>query len=179
MQTVLGMSTPTFPSASPTNVTPTGCCPPFDPSLWDEREVVWQERPFVKEHIHSFFHVPLDMERKVVRANERIEAAGARPAQGLMLSDERSAWSSDLYIDVTRPVPDAEMATLSADFLTKVYDGPFTDAPRWIADMKRYVDAKGRRFEKAYLGYTTCPSCAKAYGHNYVVVFAKVTGQGN
>jgi len=28
--------------------------------------------------------------------------------------------------------------------------------------------------DKLYFGYTTCPSCAKAYGKNYVVLFAKV-----
>lgn len=33
---------------------------------------------------------------------------------------------------------------------------------------------KGRTLEKLYFGYTTCPKCAKAYGKNYVVLFAKV-----
>jgi hypothetical protein len=96
-----------------------------------------------------------------------------------MLSDETSRWGSDLYIDVTRPVPGLDMATMSGTFLTKVYDGPFRDAGKWAEDMRRYVAAKGRRLEKLYFAYTTCPSCAKAYGHNYVVLFARVDGAAN
>jgi hypothetical protein len=175
MHTSLCMETNTSTrtrEASP--VTPTGCCPPFDPGPWDGREVAFHDRLFVKERVHSVFHVPLDFERAVLRANARIQAAGAAPAQGLMLSDERSAWKSDLYIDVTRPVPGAEMARLSGTFLTKVYDGPFRDAGKWMADMKRHVAGQNRRPEKIFLGYTTCPRCAKAYGHNYVVLLAKV-----
>jgi hypothetical protein len=158
----------------PTAVTATGCCPPFYPATWDDREVVWNDRLFVRERVRSFLHVPLGMGKKVVRAQARIDAAGARPAQPLMLCDEVSPWHSELYIDVTRPVPGARMDTLSGRFLTRVYEGPFRDEPKWADDMKRRVEAQGRRLEKLYFAYTTCPACAKAYGHNYVVVFAKV-----
>lgn len=41
--------------------------------------------------------------------------------------------------------------------------------------MQGHVAAKGRTLEKLYFGYTTCPKCAKAYGKNYVVLFAKVS----
>lgn len=162
--------------AMPEKVAPTGCCPPFEPSTWNEREVVWHGRPFMKEHVASFFHIPLNMGPRMVRAQAKIAAAGARPEQGLMLSDEKSPWGTDLYIDVTKPVPDAEMARISGRFLTRVYDGPFRDAGKWAADMTRYVEGKGQAVQKLYFAYTTCPSCAKAYGHNYVVLFAK-TGE--
>ena len=156
------------------SIAPTGCCAPFDPSVWNDREVVWRDRLFVREHVRSFLHVPLNLGKKVVAAKTKIDAAGASPSQGLMLNDETSAWGSDLYIDVTKPVPGAKMATLSGTFLTKVYDGPFKDAGKWAEDMKRYVGSKGRTLGKLYFAYTTCPSCAKAYGHNYVVLFARV-----
>ena len=171
------MKTTTSPEL--TGVAPTGCCPPFDPATWKEREVIWHERPFVKERVRSFLHIPIGFGRTVTGAQARIEAAGAEPSQRLMLTDETSPWHSDLYIDVTRPVPGAEIATLSGDFLTRVYDGPFRDAPKWAADMKRYVESKHRRLKKLYFSYTTCPSCAKAYGHNYVVLFAQVDGGAN
>ena len=35
-------------------------------------------------------------------------------------------------------------------------------------------EARGKKLETLYFGYTTCPACAKAYGENYVVLFAKV-----
>ncbi len=75
---------------------------------------------------------------------------------------------------MTRPVDGAETVTLSGTFLTRVYEGPFRDAPKWCADMTAYVAAKGRTPKKMYLAYTTCPRCAKAYGKNYVVAFAQV-----
>jgi hypothetical protein len=166
------MRTPTTETrASPA---PTGCCPPFDPATWEHREVVWRDKPFVKARLRTLFHVPLDMEKKVARANALIEAAMAAPAHPLMPAKDLSPWRSDLYIEVSRPVPGAEMGTLSGTFLTEVFDGPFGDAPKWVAAMKRRVAEQGRRLKQLYLGYTTCPACAKAYGHNYVVVFAEV-----
>jgi hypothetical protein len=91
-----------------------------------------------------------------------------------MLSDEKSPWSTDLYIRVTKPVPEAHMTTLSGTFLTRVYEGPYRDAPKWAANMQSFVTARGRTLEKLYFAYTTCPACSKAYGKNYVVLFAKV-----
>ena len=40
--------------------------------------------------------------------------------------------------------------------------------------MKEYVAGGGCALEKLCFGCTTCPKCAKAYGENYVVLFAKV-----
>lgn len=164
----------TSTTEKPATVAPTGCCPPFDPAIWDGREVVWRDKLFVKEHVHAFFHVPLDMGKKIVGAKAKIDAVGAGPPQPLRLSDETSLWGSDLYIEVTHPVPRAEMASLSGTFLTRVFDGPFRDAPSWAETMKRHVAAQGRTLRKLYFAYTTCPACAKAYGHNYVVLFAEV-----
>jgi hypothetical protein len=155
-------------------VAPTGCCAPFDPGPWDDKEITWEGNRFVKTHVHSVLHIPLDMGRKVAQSMRLIEAAHAAAAQTPMLSEERSPWGSELYINVTGPVPGADVVTISGTFLTKVYEGPFSRAPDWIADMEQHVKAKGRALKKVYLGYTTCPRCARAYGKNYVVVFAQV-----
>jgi hypothetical protein len=114
------------------------------------------------------------MGARVTHNQRLIDAAKAAPAQPLMLTDERSPWTSDLYIDVARPVPGAEMTTLSGTFLTKVYEGPYRDAGKWAADMRQHVEGKQQQLEKLYFAYTTCPRCAKAYGKNYVVLFAKL-----
>jgi hypothetical protein len=167
-------STPGRTAPLKSTVAPTGCCPPFDPETFHEKETVWMAKPFVKERVHSLFHLPLDMTHKVMKAMRLIEEAHAVPAQSLMLSDELSPWRSDLYIGVTGPVAGAETVTLSGTFLTRVYEGPFHDAPKWAADMRSYCTAKGREPRKLYFGYTTCPRCAKAYGKNYVVLFAEV-----
>jgi hypothetical protein len=152
----------------------TGCCPRFDPAPWQDREMTWQDEPFVVDHVRSVLHVPLDMGKRVTRSHALIEAAGAAPAVPLMLSDEKSPWGADIYIHVTRPVPGARMGTLSGRFLTHVYEGPYRDAPRWADDMRRRVAARGGTLEKLYFAYTTCPACSKAYGQHYVVLFAKL-----
>jgi hypothetical protein len=152
----------------------TGCCPPFDPKPWQDAEIHWHDKPFLKEHVRAVFHIPYGMGRVVTRAMTRIEAARAQPEHPLMLNDDVSLWGSDLYIEVAREVPRAEMVRLSGTFLTKVFEGPYSQAPRWMSEMKRYVEARGRKATKLYLGFTTCPACAKAYGKNYVIVFAKI-----
>ena len=40
--------------------------------------------------------------------------------------------------------------------------------------MREYVASRGEKIEKLYFAYTTCPACAKAYGENYVVLFARI-----
>ena len=65
-------------------------------------------------------------------------------------------------------------SSATSTFLTKVYAGPFRNAPHWALDMERHAVAKGRAIKKLYFGYTTCPRCAEAYGKNYVVLFAQV-----
>jgi hypothetical protein len=37
------------------------------------------------------------------------------------------------------------------------------------------VAERGKKLEKLYFAYTTCPGCAKVYGKNHVVLFARVS----
>ena len=111
-------------------VEPTGCCPPFDPEPWDEKEIIWKDKAFVFDHITSFFYIPLNIGKKVVRNMELIAAAQAEPEQQLMLTDEKSPWGADIYIDVAKEVPGAKMETLSGTFLTKVFEGPYNFFPK-------------------------------------------------
>jgi len=163
-----------MPEAIGSALQPTGCCPPFDPRSWLEGERTWKDKLFVKDHVRSFLHVPLDMGRRMQKNQSLIRAAAAESNPTLVLSDESSLWGADIYIDVTKSVPGAQMTRLSGTFLTKVYEGPFKDAGKWAKDMGRYVEQQGRQVEKLYFAYTTCPACAKAYGKNYVVLFAQV-----
>lgn len=155
----------------------TGCCPPFNPAPWQDQEITWDGKLFVKDHVRCLFHVPLNMRQTVMKDTALIESAHAAVDGPLMLSDEQSPWGADLYIEVKGLVPQASMASLSGTFLTKVFEGPFRNAGRWVEQMEEYVAAKGRALERLYFGYTTCPKCAKAYGKNYVVLFAKVADQ--
>ena len=152
----------------------TGCCEPFDPIPWEDKEIIWKDKLFVKDHVSSLFHIPLNMGRKVIKNMELIEKANARAPYQLMLTDEKSSWSADIYIDVSNEVPGAQMVTLSGTFLTKVFEGPYQNVGKWVKEIKEYVKEKGKSLKKLYFSYTTCPKCAKAYGKNYVVLFAQI-----
>jgi len=155
-------------------IKPTGCCEPFDPKPWEDKEITWRDKIFVKDHVTSFLHIPLNMGRKIVKNLGLIEKARAKAPYQLMLTDEKSLWEADIYIDVAKNVPGAQMATLTGTFLTKVFEGSYQNAGKWAQEMKKYVKNKNHKLKKLYFSYTTCQRCAKAYGKNYVVLFAKI-----
>jgi hypothetical protein len=150
------------------------CCPRFDPGPWEGKEITWEGKRFVKDRVRSFLHIPLNFGGVMKRNVEKIAAADAMPEVPIVLSDENSLWGADVYIDVTRDVPDAEMATISGTFLAKVFEGPYSQIRHWIKEMTDHVKSQGRELEKLYFYYTTCPRCAKKYGKNYVVLLAQV-----
>ena len=150
------------------------CCLPFDPKPWREKTVKWKDKKFVTDSIRSFFHIPINFGKVVVKNVKLLEEAGAKNPENIMIVDEKSLWGSDIYIAVDKDVPGAKMATLSGTFMTKVYEGSFKKMKSWINDMTAYVKSKGKGLKKMYFSYTTCPACAKKYGKNYVVIFAKI-----
>jgi hypothetical protein len=150
------------------------CCPRFDPAPWDEKEIRWQDRRFVKDRVTSLLHIPLNFGAVMKRNMSRIEAAGAASGSNVVLSDENSLWGADVYIEVAEDVPGASMASISGTFLCKVFEGPYRNMHKWIAEMKDFVRSKGKEIRKLYFFYTTCPKCAKKYGKNYVAILAQV-----
>ncbi len=110
------------------NIKSTGCCEPFNPELWNEKEITWSDKLFVKDHVISFLHIPFNFGGKVVKNMELVERAGAKSPDQLMLTDEKSLWGADIYIDVTKDVPGAKMAKISGTFLTKVFEGAYQNA---------------------------------------------------
>jgi len=152
----------------------TGCCPRFHPEPWDQKEVTFQDKLFVKDRVRSLFHIPLNFGAVMVRNMNKIQAAGVVSPEPLLLSDENSLWGADVYIAVSREVPGASMARISGTFLTRVFEGPYANVHRWVQEMKTYVAEKKREIKKLYFFYTTCPKCAKYYGKNYVVLLAQI-----
>ena len=150
------------------------CCPKFDPAPWQERWLVLDGKRFVKDRVRSFLRVPLNFGAVMARNMAKIQQAGAEKAGMLVLSDENSLWGADLYLEVSKEVPGAAMASIEGSFLAQAYEGSYRDIPKWIADMKRRLGAKGKTMKRVLFYYTTCPKCAQKYGKNYVVLF----GQG-
>jgi len=152
----------------------TGCCPRFDPKPWDEKEITWKDKLFLKDRVRSIFHIPLNFGRVMVKNMEKINKANALVPVPLMLSDENSLWGSDIYIAVSKNVPKSEMVRLSGTYLTKVFEGPFQSIGKWVKEMQKFVKSKKKVMKKLYFYYTSCPACAKYYGKNYVVLIVQV-----
>lgn len=152
----------------------TGCCPRFDPGPWQEKEVVWKDKLFIKDRVPTFFYMPLGFGKVIVRNLAKIEKAGAFTDKPLALSDHTSKWNMDLYIAVTKEVPDARNVRLSGTYLCKVFEGPFKDTGKWCKQMQQWVESAGKTIKRWFMFYTTCPRCAKTYGKNYTVILAQV-----
>lgn len=150
------------------------CCPKFDPQPWEEVELTWEDKLFVKDRVTSFLHIPLNFGAVMKRNVDSIEAEQAFSDPMLVLSDENSLWGADVYIGVTKNIQGANMATLSGTFLSKVFEGPYRNMRLWIEEMKQFVQSKDKTLQKLYFFYTTCPKCAKKYGKNYVVILAQI-----
>jgi hypothetical protein len=153
----------------------TGCCAKLDEARWDNQEFTWKDKPFVKDHIREFLHVPLNFGSVMARDHAAIEQAQAYAAEPLWLADEVSPWGCDIYMATDRAVPGMQMEYLSGTFMTKVFTGHFREIGSWIKQMETTVKEHGRTLEKLYFFYATCPKCAKHFGKNQVVGFAQVT----
>ncbi len=152
----------------------TGCCKRFNPTPWEDKKINFKDKLFLKDHVTSFFHIPVNYGRVMKRNMDKIEKAGAKAAEPLMLSDENSLWGTDIYIAVDKDVPQSEMVHISGNYLSKVFEGSFNNMGKWIKEMKLFVQSRGEQMKKLYFFYTTCPACAKAYGKNYTVLLAEI-----
>ena len=92
----------------------------------------------------------------------------------LAIAYDPSPWKSEIYMAVTKDVPGTDIAKLTGTYVTKVFDGPYNAVPKWMKEIDEFVASQGKMTKKHYFYYTTCPKCAKKYGHNYVVAFAQV-----
>jgi hypothetical protein len=152
----------------------TGCCPRFNPEPWDNKEISFQDKLFVKDHVSSFLHIPLNFGKVMTKNMDIITKSGAVSPDPLVLSDEKSAWSSDVYIAVNKEIPGVKIEKMTGKYLSKVFEGNYKDMGKWVAEMNNFIRSKGKTLEKMFFFYTTCPKCAKYYGKNYTVILAKV-----
>ncbi len=146
------------------------CCPPFDPTSWDQKNLQWQGKRFIKDRVFTLFHIPMNFGAVMKRLDARVRAAGAAIPDWLCLSDHTSKWNMNVYLAVDREIPGAENVTLTGRFFSKVYEGPFTDTAKWCKDFEQRVKSRNLNVTKWYMWYTTCPKCAKKYGKNHVVI---------
>ena len=167
----------------PTNATPaidpldnaTGCCPRFHPEGWDRQSLHFDEKRFVRATTRANDHVPIDMAEVFGRVFGAMTEAGALDeAHPLVLSRDLSPEQGEHLFAVDGDVPGEEAVTLSGHYRTRVFDAPYEQAPVLLAGFERELEKEGDETLEEWIFYTTCPKCAEAYGHNYMVVVAKV-----
>lgn len=154
------------------------CCPQFDPAPWDEKFHVWRDKRFIRDSIRVFCHIPWPPAIGQLMNKMWCKAAMADAVPELKdflaLSHDPTPWRSEWYMTVTKEVPDAENVTFTGKFFSKVFDGPYRSVPKWMKEMDRLLAERSIKAKKYYFHYTSCPKCAKIYGHNYIVAFAEI-----
>lgn len=153
---------------------PTCCCERFDPAPWDKKQITWGNKLFLKDHLLCLFYIPLGFDKLMKKNMEKISSAGALAKTPILLYDCTSLFGADAYIAIDKEVSGASLSHISGTFLTRVFEGDFKDSGKWAKEMGEYVKQQGQVMKKPYFFFTTCPSCAKVYGHNYVVLLAQV-----
>ena len=155
------------------------CCPKFNPEKWDQKTFSWDQKLFIKETVPALFHVPFFplIGKKITKMCQLVEkekVAEADIENTLMLFHDPTAFKSEIYVSVTGPVEGANNASLSGTFMAKVFDGGYNDIPKFVKIMDGYLAETGKKAKDYYVHYAYCPKCAKKYGNNYMILFAKV-----
>ena len=68
----------------------TGCCSRLDVARWDRQELTWDNKPFLRDHIRAFMHIPLNFGAVISRDHTQIEEAEAYPDEPIWLTEEVS-----------------------------------------------------------------------------------------
>jgi len=168
------METNTLPKFD-MNDNPTGCCPRFDPEGWEDQELHFQDKLFMKVKTKSLFHIPLNFGSVFPKAFKDMQETDAYDDKDfIILSCDPSMWRGEHYFSAKKDVPGYEMVKMTGDFVTKVFEGPYKNAPKWEKEMEALVKDRGKQVKKTYFFYTTCPKCAKVYGKNYLVAVTEI-----
>jgi hypothetical protein len=150
------------------------CCKHLFPAEWDQKEIVWRDKPFYRDRYFSFLHVPINFGGKIIKALERIKEAGLFSEQ-MVLSRCDGLWGGEMLIPVSQKTDRFKTELITGRFLTRLFEGHYGDMRQWIKETKKYCESRGYKAKEFIFFYATCPKCAKKYGDKVqVVVFARV-----
>ena len=155
------------------------CCPEFKPEKWDKKTLSWNNKKFIKDWIPEFFHIPFPpmISKKITRMWKAVEESGAAATNKedtLILFHDPTPLKGEIYISVEKDVPAEENVVISGDFVGMVFDGGYNAVPKFVKVMDEYLKETGKKAKDYYVHYAYCPKCAKKFGHNYMILFAKV-----
>jgi hypothetical protein len=150
------------------------CCRHLSPAEWDQKEIVWRDKPFYKDHYLAFLHVPINFGGKIIKGLDKVNEAGLSSEQ-MVLTRNDTLWGADLLIPISRNAKRFKTEIISGKFFTKLFEGHYGDMGKWIGETKKWCKEKGANAQEFIFWYATCPKCAKKRGDKVqVVVFVKV-----
>jgi hypothetical protein len=154
------------------------CCPVFDPVPWDETTHAWKDRVFLRATVPQFFHMPIPglYGRAIAKLRNDAKEGGIVPDEKdfMLLSFDPSPWKSELYLAVTGERSLLPTVKLSGEYISKVFDGPYSGIPKYLEEFEDFAHGQRKKLGNYFFWYTTCPKCAKKYGHNYIVILGEV-----
>lgn len=155
------------------------CCPKFNPEKWNQKTFNWENKSFIMETMPTLFHVPFfpiigKKITKMCQIAEEAKMIEANPEDVLMLFRDPSTFKSEIYLSVAGVVPNANNVNISGTFVAKVFAGPYRAVPKFLKQMDEYLATQEKKAKDCYIHYAYCPKCAKKYGNNYMIIFAKV-----
>jgi len=155
------------------------CCPPFEPKKWENKTHNWENKPFIKETIPTFFHIPFPpmIGKKITKMWEQVKQSKAEPKDikdWLVLFHDPSAFKSEIFMSAIKKVKGANNQPISGTFISKVFAGPYNAIPKFIKEMDNYLKKQNKKAKDYYVHYAYCPKCAKKFGKNYIILFAEV-----
>jgi len=157
------------------------CCPKFEPAKWDKKTFTWDKKPFLKESVPAFFHIPFTpmigkKMNKMMAEADQAKANIPDLTEALVLFHDPTAFKSEIYYSVTEPVAGANNIGLSGTFKAGVFEGPYNSVPKHIKEMDKRLAGEKLKANSYYVHYAYCPGCAKKVEHNYMVLFAELEG---
>lgn len=150
------------------------CCPPFEPSAWDDKTHHWNGKKFIKERLFTFLGKPMDFGNVMADLSKTIEKYKARKVDDMYLMEDVSRWYMDLFLAVDKTIPNMDNVIMSGEFYTRVYEGNIKQKEKWCEEVQNLLKQQQKTVEKCFAWPTACPKCAKKYGKSYVVIIAKI-----
>ncbi len=155
------------------------CCPKFHPERWNRKTFSWKQKPFIRESVPEFFHIPYPPMIAKKIANMMKLAKDAHKVEentedALLLFMDPHPFKSNIYLSVTGNVPNANNTTLSGKFISRVFDGAYNEIPKFMKQMNVYLERQNKKAKNIYVHYAYCPKCAKIEGHNFMIFFAEI-----
>src|SRR5690554_6857419 len=96
------------------------CCPKFNPDPWKEREVTLDDRYFIKKRVRTFNYMPLNFGSVMTKAQQEIEAHGAKVVENMALSEHVSKWKMEVFIAVDRNIAELKTFQIHGKLLANV-----------------------------------------------------------